>query len=438
MNKTTVLIILDAFRWDYLNPEDTPCLLDMAEKGVWAQKLISSTGFAQRSAIFCGAPPDVTGNFAMYIYSPEDSPFRFVQSSGLWHSLCRKNWFEYLPEFWPLDWIKVRRAKKREGLEASLRSWIREEGKKYSSYAPPGHVPLEILPFLGLSEDEKPIHEPGSLPVESIFDLCGEQGISVEFVMFPVTVDEDDNRILFRVQSRIPERSQVYMFQFSDPDRVGHHHGTSGPERHQMTREIDRKVELLRRDFEEQFDAVNWLILGDHGMTDVVRKIDIARIVHDAAKLRGLEQAIDYILFLDSTMARLWALTERGSSFIREVLREDGRLADYGEVITNEVAERYRIPVADMRYGDVIWWANPGVLIWPDYFHHQERIIAGMHGYDSYHEDMKGFAIVSGNGLAPYKLPEVSLIDVCPTLCDLIGIAYPLGNEGASMLRDGS
>jgi predicted AlkP superfamily pyrophosphatase or phosphodiesterase len=78
LGKTTVFIILDAFRWDYLNPEDTPFLWQRASEGLHVRRMISSTGFAQRAAMFTGAYPDVTDCYTMFCYDREDSPYWFL------------------------------------------------------------------------------------------------------------------------------------------------------------------------------------------------------------------------------------------------------------------------------------------------------------------------------------------------------------------------
>ena len=58
-----------------------------------------------------------------------------------------------------------------------------------------------------------------------------------------------------------------------------------------------------------------------------------------------------------------------------------------------------------------------------------------MHGYDSYHNDMKGFAIVTGKNIVPGHIAEVSLLDICPTLCAALGIPDTRCNEGTSLLQ---
>ncbi len=438
MNKTVVFIILDAFRWDYLDPEDTPLLTKMVAEGIHVKRLVTSTGFTQRSAIFCGAPPDVTGNFTMYTFDPQNSPYRFLKESPEWISrrraLGRTGWWEALPNM--KGCRRVRRVcRERHDREvARFRSRLSKESKNYATYAPVGHVPLGVLPFIGVSEDNRPIYEGGAFSVESIFDIVLEQGVSYQYLLFPIALGDDD-AVQRTALERISEKAQLYLLQFSASDSLMHHHGTSGEMRHKVAGELDRKLRVLRRAFEKVFDTMDWVIIGDHGMTDVTKEVNAQDLVHSLAQRRGLKHGQDYVLFLDSTMARLWHLTDQAKSFVESVFHEERAFSDNGAVITEATAKRYRIPYQDRRYGDAIWWANPGVLVFPDYFHNLNTHNKGMHGYDSYHEDMKGFAVVSGDDVPAKQIEEGHLVDICPTLCDLLEMRYPVANEGRSVLQ---
>jgi predicted AlkP superfamily pyrophosphatase or phosphodiesterase len=73
--RTTVLILLDAFRWDYLCPDRTPYLWDLAHTGVYVQQLKPNFGFCERAEIFTGTRPAVNGYLTAFAYGPDHSPF---------------------------------------------------------------------------------------------------------------------------------------------------------------------------------------------------------------------------------------------------------------------------------------------------------------------------------------------------------------------------
>ncbi|HSB70227.1 MAG TPA: alkaline phosphatase family protein [Candidatus Methylomirabilis sp.] len=418
-SSTTVFILLDAFRWDYVNPVDTPFLHAITESGVYARRLVSSSGFAQRTAIFCGTFPDRTGNFAMFTFDPTRSPFGFLAPYAPALAIVQR--------VADLGWRGGGR------LRAALhRRCIEPRARKEAVYAPAAFIPLHVLHLIGIAEDEKPIHALGALPVESIFDLLHRRGSDYAYVMFP-EVNCDDDHTLALVLQRLAERRSLYLVQFSDSDLLGHLQGPESAMRHKVAGEIDRKLRALKRAFEERFEDVTFFVIGDHGMMQVEETVDVAGLVHGRARQHGWRHGKDYLLFLDSTLARLWALDPRAEGRLADLL--DNSLLDRtGARITESVATENRLPWGDRRYGDLIWWARPGVLIHPDYFHPRFQVVKGMHGYDSRHEKMHGFALLHGKRIRPASIAQARLVDICPTLCDVLGVPAPAQSEGKSLL----
>jgi len=419
LGKTTVFIILDAFRWDYLNEEDTPYLWRRASEGLHVRRVVSSTGFTQRAAMFTGAYPDRTDCFTMFCYDREGSPYRFLRP--LREPL---RWLEAgAPHFAPFDLVE-------RGLRHRV---LYKLGRIFASHAPPAFIPLHLLPLIGVSEDRVSIHGPGGLPFTSIFDRLREQGGTYRFLMFP-DLFGDDEAVLEATLASVGEGHSLYLLQFSDSDELCHRHGSESDVRRQVAAELDRKVRLVTEAFERAYAAPSFMVVGDHGMMDVETTVDVASAVHGRARDAGLRHSRDYLLFLDSTLARLWFFDNRARAVLQDVLASPP-LEGLGGLIDEEMAARYRIPPPGPRYGEQIWWASPGVLIHPDYFHPRRQVVKGMHGYDSYHEKMMGFALVVAPDYGRGSLESAPLVDVCPTLCDLVGLPYPDANEGESLAR---
>ena len=57
-----VIVILDAFRWDYISKNQTPFLYNFKEQNLYIQNLVPSPGFCERSEIFTGLNPKKSGN----------------------------------------------------------------------------------------------------------------------------------------------------------------------------------------------------------------------------------------------------------------------------------------------------------------------------------------------------------------------------------------
>ena len=419
LGKTTVLVILDAFRWDYLNPEDTPFLWRLASDGLHVRRIVSSTGFTQRAAMFTGAHPDVTDCYTMFCYDRGGSPYRFLRP------LCE-----------PLRWLAAgaERFAPLDLVERGLRHRVLYRlGRVFASHAPPAFIPLHLLPLIGVSEDRVSIHGPGAFLVPSVFDHLRQKGGSYRFLMFP-DLFGDDEAVLQATLNAVGEGRDLYLLQFSDSDALCHLHGSEGDVCRQVARELDRKVRVVCEAFEKAYAEPGFIIIGDHGMMDVDTTVDVAAAVHGRAAAGGLRHGRDYLLFLDSTLARLWFFNDRARALLEDVFAAPP-LAGCGRLIDGETAGRYRIPPPGPRYGERIWWADPGVLIHPDYFHPRRQVVKGMHGYDTHHEKMMGFAVVAAPGYDRGFLESAALVDICPTICDLVGLPYPDANEGESFAR---
>ena len=156
--------------------------------------------------------------------------------------------------------------------------------------------------------------------------------------------------------ARSSEGRDLYLLQFSDSDALCHLHGSEGDVRREVARELDRKVRLVVEAFETAYAQPSFMVIGDHGMMDVDATVDVASTVHSRAAVAGLRHGRDYLLFLDSTLARLWSFNDRARAALEDVFTLPP-LDGHGRLIDGEMAARYRIPPPGPRYGEQIWWA---------------------------------------------------------------------------------
>jgi hypothetical protein len=429
-NGKVLFILLDAFRHDYINAVDTPFLFAAVKKGVYAKKLKSTTGFTQRTAVLTGSMGAASGMFTMYTFDRDGSPFRFLENTEKSNGLNRSaHWVEKIPSVAGLRRFKRLTVQRQQQRDRVYRQWIQSEAKKYANHAPPAFIPIALLPYIGVSEDNGLVHLPGALEQETVFDVFAREGIEYQFLMFPAFNCEDE-AVLQLFLSEARSSAKVILGQFSDSDLLIHHCGPSSGKRRSVIGEIDRRLREIACCYG---DDVIWVIIGDHGMTDVIEEVDVAGEMSVLEKKAGVRHGQDYLLFLDSTMARFRWLTDKGRAFVSNVA-EAKLFQQKGTFVDAAMAERYSIPVGDRRYGDAIWWANLGTLIFPDYFHDRYTHNKGMHGYDSEHDDMKGFFLAFGPRVLPKVVAEAHLVDVCASLCAAVGVKPPRSNEGKSLL----
>ncbi|MBD3333274.1 hypothetical protein GF356_10530 [candidate division GN15 bacterium] len=427
----TLFILLDAFRHDYINPVDTPFLHAKISTGMYVRKLRSSTGFTQRTEVMTGTCGATSGRFTMHLFDSENSPYRFLRGNRK----CR--WVEremellaVLPGVPGLRWFRRRlRSRAKVQLERFRRT-LRRRAEQEVHNAPPGQIPLSMLHEIGFSEDIRPLSAPGAYDeLETIVDVLARENRPFDFLMYP-EVECRDDLVLERVARGSQIDDWVCFAQFADSDALVHRFGPGSPERRSVAGEIDRKLRVLDAAFGND---CRWVIAGDHGMTDVQLRVDAAAEIAVAARNKGVRLGRDYLLFLDSTLARFRFKSPRGWGLLDEI-KNSQMLAQHGRFLDNELAAELSIPFGDRRYGDLVWMADVGVLIDPDYFH-DGRSSKGMHGYRSDHDDMKGIFLSFGPGIATGYREEARLRDVCPTICAAAGVAEPAHNEGTTLVR---
>ncbi|HEX2022809.1 MAG TPA: alkaline phosphatase family protein, partial [Candidatus Thermoplasmatota archaeon] len=338
MKETTLLLILDACRRDYLTEENAPFLHGLMKKGVTAS-VESPPGFTQRTTMFTGTYPDTSNAFSAFGYDPQASPFRWVSRMG---PLARL----YQPR------------KVMFPMRVAVKTISRWTSKQY--HTDPAWIPGPYLPHFAVVEDARPIFEPGALPLTGIFDLLRQRGDSFKYLAHPVSGNDDEIHRMCLDTFRKGEDHRFVFAQFSNLDERGHHHGPLVPEGHvPPARQTDKDREVMRREIREvdrkcreihaalaaSYDRFHFLAIGDHGMAPVMEKVNVLKQVRSL----GLKAGRDYVLFLDSTLAKVWFHTERAEREITALFTD----VPHGRIVGKEERRDRRIPL-DRRYGDLL------------------------------------------------------------------------------------
>ncbi|HLE47698.1 MAG TPA: alkaline phosphatase family protein, partial [Candidatus Thermoplasmatota archaeon] len=370
MTHATVFLILDAARADYCRADTMPFLNGLARTSVTGA-FESPPGFAQRTVLFSGRHPDTSGNFSAFVFDPEQSPFKWIRRTGPLRSLVRPRRILFPT---------------RLGVQGLTR-WFTG-----AYHTDPAWIPPKFLPFFRPCEDMRPIYEPGALGAPSVFDLLREQKRTFRYLAHPVSGDDEwiHNTLIKELRESRPY--DLYVAQFSITDQKGH---TDGPFSQRMQRThlplLDERVAMVHAALGAGYDTYDLFVCGDHGMGPVNRTVNVLQ----ALKHVDARPAKDYVVFVNSTLAVFWYLTERGERAIEEALpRIPG-----ARPVDHEERRRRRIPL-DRRWGDRMLAADPGVLFWPDYFHVTDSTIVGMHGYLDKIEETHGLMVLASNRAA--------------------------------------
>lgn len=409
-----IFILLDAFRWDYLQPEIAPNLWKLKTQGIYAQKLRPSFGFCELSESATGARPDVSGKFTQ---------LTFLKTR---HSAMTKIYLDLLN--WAANQVR------NYGGRGSTRMtrWITQDlmhpllkDPKMSALS--YHIPLPLLPLLTAVEARR-YTDSGAFGIESCFDILTHAGHKIyddTYVINNKVSGPDGDRVAQLIANANNDHA-LYMIYLGGCDEYGHNFGPESEELRNGVAQQDQWIAQLIEAFPE--DA-RFLIVGDHGMLPVTNTIDISSLI--AQELPNLKHTHDYTIFLDSTLARVWWHNDRAGQALQSLFSKPP-LTQKGLVIDPTEAKNLCIPPPGDRYGQIIWRANPGVMIFPDYFN--AKIPVGMHGYPTHINEQKGMAILWGKDMPQGQIDEVELIDICPTICDLFHLPFPKQNQGHSLL----
>lgn len=408
MTKTTVFIIVDAGRADYVRPDSMPFVHGLAQGSVQST-FDSPPGFAQRTVLFSGRFPDTSGNFSAFKFDPEASPFAWVRRMGVFGNA-----------------IKPRK------IMFPARRGIDKITKLISGayHTDPAWIPPRYLPFFRPCEDMQPLYEPGALGATSIFDLCRENDLKFRYLAHPVSGNDKEVCEMLMDDLSSAKDYDLYVAQFSVTDAKGHTHGPfSDAMQTGFLRDLDKKLANIHAALAENYDEWDLFLCGDHGMAPVHSEVDVLKALEKA----DAKPAKDYVVFVNSTLAVLWYLTEKGREAVEAILPT----VPGTHVVDDDERRRLRIPV-DQAWGDRMLAAEPGVMFWPDYFHVKDSKIVGMHGYLDKRDETRGLGVIaSSNGhTPPGSRGDRSLVDVFPTLCDLLGVKTPDSQEGRSILDD--
>jgi hypothetical protein len=364
MTQLTLLVLIDAFRRDYL---ERTTFIDKLAATSAVGALREDFGFVPRAAYFGGLSPNESGFTNMFCCDPAASPFgvaRGLPASGL-----------------------GRAAED----ELGLRGWIEAEARRRvlpyaASYLSTVDIPIDVLPNFDLVEKRAP-WDP-AVGYRSVFHELTARGESFVSVAWPETnllSDHSDRQIVAAALTRIQPPCRLAYVHLQQLDAIGHAHGPESAALATALAETDALVESLVTELQARFDRVDIVLFGDHGMVSVTRTADVWAAL-DAAGLRG---GRDLTYFLDSTMARFWfPLTDLGADVRRALAGLPGRVLEADDLA------RYGINRCDPRNGELFFLADPGVLVLPNFFQRRGAPLRGMHGYDPDCPDNQGLFLV--------------------------------------------
>lgn len=399
----TVFVLVDALKSLYLTEEYMPFLYSLSKRGYYIKQIIPCSGFCERSEIFSGLDGYDTGNFTAIGFLPEKSPYH--NNSAI------------LKLFGMADCFSSRVARK------VFSKWRICKRKRLNAY----RIPFGSLSKFALTEDG----DTKLISHRDIFQSLEENGMTYSSDGFTslsdlgrrskLSVTELAEREIGRGVDFIPLYIGVI-------DSAGHRYGDDIVSMKPILRDVDSQLEEIHTAALRA--GYSFCALGDHGMVPVKHKIDVQAII----KQTGLSLNRDYEVFYDSTMARFWFYNSRAKETIIAVLNDN--LQQYGFIVDKDNCREFRVPLDITNkdghpvYGDIVWCANPGVLISPDYFHCKAASENGMHGYIQVVEGHgTGLFVMMSSETKHEEIEKAPSSQICGELCKSLDIDYPNNKE---------
>ena len=216
----TIVVSLDAFRWDYPTIYNTPWLDSIAANGVAATMVPSypSSTIPNHFTLATGLVPDHHGIVNSQFWAPEKG-----ELFSMGDSATRYNPYYFGGE--PI-WVTA----KKQGVKSASIYWVGSD------------VAIQgLYPDYYLRWDNEPR------------------------LTYPQRVEE-----ALRI-AKLPEseRPSLLMVYFDEPDWTTHHYGPIAQESEAVIEQLDSLMGILYRGLKELDYGVNLIVTSDHGMTEI-------------------------------------------------------------------------------------------------------------------------------------------------------------------------
>ena len=377
-----VIVILDAFRWDYISKYQTPFLYNLKENNLHIEKLEASPGFCERSEIFTGLTPNQSGNFLAYGLKKDIS---LNKNHRLFKILFM---IERLIKRW--GYFELNYNKKKISSQKIIRFLFKKLFKK--SLQGSQLIPYDFLPFFELTEDKYSMTNILEYPFQTFFDTLNRNKIKFSteaFTNLNLSSNLNDLDRIKLLEKIVADKSIIYAFLYlGEVDFLGHKLGPKKLINSGNLLLIDKKIKSLYKKIKKLDNDIKFIFIGDHGMLEIKKDFDIESKILLYVKKHKLKRSVDVIWFIDSNYFRIWFFKEK--EFHINCFKNEVSYEEFGSYISLKKLEKLNLD--STKYGDLLWYAHKEVLIYPNFFNSTK--LQGMHGYYLASEASNGTAII--------------------------------------------
>ncbi len=407
----TLMLFLDAFKFEYLTKENVPFIHSLAKEGAYGN-LHTLPGYHIEYSILSGSYPTRHNVWAWFYNDPKNSAFSWLRNwRWLFHRLDKtplsnmaRNFITY--------YTSLRRYKK--GKTRLLKI---------------NRLPLDKCTQFNISVDKSYVDR-NSMCVPTIFDIMRRKGMKYIASEWPIIGTHDSTKVLvkgssdaekFRFLKESLKKDYGFRFcHFWNLDSKMHKYGVDSPEVKKHLKDLDNWVKDLVTAAREK-EETDVIIFSDHGMVPIEKAIDVQKLISslDIGK---------HVIFPGSTIARVWLEDPKDKKKVMDALRS----LKAGKVYDSSNIKELHIPYKREYVGDVFFQLSPGIQISPNYFQDNETAKA-MHGYSEHIPPLDGIFIINGR-VKKKRFRDAELVDVAPTTLKLLGLDIPKTADGRSVI----
>lgn len=392
MNK--IFILVDALRNDYITKKNTPYLYGLSKNYLYIKNVKPSLGFCERSEIISGYRSEITGYFTAIGKDTKKSNYKSIPItiSKLLESL---NFFlKKIPTY--IFFGKNLNFSK--AFKKILNKFFKE---KYDSKMPIYNIPLDQLSNFYLTEDEYDHFSDSFFKDNNLVIKIKKKGMTINqdawtYLGKPNQMSDKDT-MEFLISKNTEDNNEFIFAYLGILDIVGHKYGPVSQKMVETLSFLDSFFEKLISSNKDN-DIV---ILGDHGMKTIEKYLDISKEIYKIKEKFKLKINHNFNFFIDSTMLRIW-VNRKNKLDIIKYIESNKHFNQYGKIISQTFSSKV--------YGDIVWLANEGVMLYPDFFHFSKP--SGMHGYDNSLTKSQGTAIIYKKDLSSTYIETKDLCNI--------------------------
>lgn len=266
----------------------------------------------------------------------------------------------------------------------------------------------------------------------SIFGLLGDQAqyiFTKDFATLP------------ELAQRYPSgRKKLEFLEMYALDLTQHWHLDNDAAMHDAVKQSDDFVRAVHARCRQM--NVQFVLLIDHGQERVVGTVPLIQAVQRA----GIPET-EYSYFVELASARFWFHTERARRAITAAIES----LPHSTLLTWREMHQHQVCFDDDAFGELYVFADAGWIFFPHDFyqplgnavlglmdrHQRQRfrnpIHRGNHGYLPHHASEQGWLLT--DSVKPVTRTQAHLVDIAPSLLDLVDVAPPDYMKGASLFR---